>query len=170
MTPWQAGARNAELLSAYDEGVRCADLARKYGISRQRVHQIVLRSGKPLPAEVTHECLNCGRTIMGQGKLYCNQSCWQQRHHPHLTGRCPICGIPITRYATYCSAHKGYHTKTEREAKQNEAATLYLSGMTYEQIADRMGCSRPMVYKYLKGANVVPQRKPHKVFAVSSWD
>jgi predicted nucleic acid-binding Zn ribbon protein len=44
-------AHHVQIISDYDAGLKCADIARKYGLSRERIRQIIKKAGRTMPRD-----------------------------------------------------------------------------------------------------------------------
>lgn len=78
------GKRNDELIKGYEKGGTIAELSLKFGISRQRVHQILKREkvdmrgrGKPRKDRFTLMCEECGKSFesLTKQRRYCSRKC-----------------------------------------------------------------------------------------------
>lgn len=78
------GKRNDEILKGYKRGGTIAGLSVKFGISRQRIHQILKRSGaemrgrgKPRKTRLKLTCKECGKPFetISRSRKYCTRKC-----------------------------------------------------------------------------------------------
>ena len=89
--------RNYEVIRDFlDEGKKEVDIAKKFSISRQRVHQILKRNGVNTTQELQDRrmqsmgyCLNCYKLIPPKRK-FCNTECFSAFHR--IPVKCANCG------------------------------------------------------------------------------
>lgn len=143
-----------------NEGKTFREVGAKFGLSKQRVHQILDEAGFRKPVEY---CINCGKPLEGRRhKKYCSEKCtseWLYKYGGTVQEiRCKICGKTfINRGAhikKYCS-RKCYfaHTRKYNVETAREMAELMAQGQSTQKIA-KLYHTLPMnVWRWVKMYN-----------------
>jgi len=141
--------RDKELLDRYNAGEKCIRLAEEYGISRERVRQIVECSGDDTPRKKINHCPVCGVECVG--RIYCCDA--HSKKHNRLEGgnECEICGEPIPVGNTVCV----HHLQVD-PWRINQIVDLYDTGLTQAQVAEKLGLHWLTVQRSLKVAGRSP--------------
>lgn len=148
-------ASRESVLKQYSEGVRCSNIARHCGISRERVRQIIKSAGLETPKERKKFCAWCGKALeLPTTKVYCSIECkkatrrdYAKQKYREIRKRsvCVTCGCPITNGSTTCRKHK---------PKDQEAITkviaLFEANIKPMVIAQTLGMPLSTVYKWLR--------------------
>jgi len=67
------------------------EIGTRYGVTRERVRQVLSEAEKPTGAyHQTYLCIQCGKDIGTEKKLFCNQQC--QHNHRYIEIACICCG------------------------------------------------------------------------------
>lgn len=138
--------RDKELLDRYLAGEKCIRLAEEYGISRERVRQIIAKHDVDTPRQKTNHCIFCGKET--KGKDYCCPQHWPSREK---TNRCIICNQPIRHNSTACVEHINCDPW-----RINRIVDLYETGLTEAQVADELHVSWNTVHHSLTTAGRNP--------------
>lgn len=122
-----------EAVELYNGGATLADLAVKYGVTRERVRQKITRlvdHERTKPAK----CKGCGaefRQGPGSPVWYCSDKCRNEAVKQGLRSDC-VCGNKKMRNAGRCKKCSSEHSRTFDYAL---AAHLYDRGATAKQVA-----------------------------------
>lgn len=142
-----ATTRNHQIGQAYTNGQKCADLARHYGISRERIRQILRTLGLATPKQKAGTCRHCGKTTKNATQEWCSKTC---RDKINRKNECLICGDKC--YGTTCMKH----SKVD-PWDVNETVTLYRSGLTFAKIADQRNIHYITVMRHCHFAGIRPK-------------
>lgn len=67
------------------------EIGAKYGVTRERVRQVLSRAGKVTSAyHQTYLCIQCGKDMGTEEKLFCNKQC--RYDYGHIKIACSYCG------------------------------------------------------------------------------
>lgn len=152
--------RDVVLARRYLGGETLQSIANDYGITRERVRQILRTLGVPslglrpqhahrptAPATVNAEHVvalyNAG---LGTTEIAAeiDDNVWNVRNALKRAG---------------CKLEMGRNRKPETAVKAAEAARLYQQGVRTVDIAERIGCGQPSIYRFLRIAGVTPSRQ-----------
>lgn len=153
-----------EIVSRYLSGERPVDLSRAYGLSRERIRQILAKSGAELPTR--ERVCSCGQTYYGRSIMCpeCRRVAESQRQRTK-TNSCPICGEPISTRAVHCLAHRSPRPRAAAYAQNiYEVIRRYRNGETGTKLAKDVGVCNRTIYLWLRAANVeIRPAHNHKV-------
>lgn len=127
-----------EIVRMRADGASLLAIGRKFGVSRERVRQVLKAHGfQDIPA---HRCEVCGVQITS-GK----------RCRLHRKPTCPSCGGPLVKRDSQCPACAG---RDRRQLDYGLIAELYSLGYSIAQICKAIGCQPMTVHRILRKLEV----------------
>ena len=148
-------ASRESVLKQYSEGVRCSNIARHCGISRERVRQIIKSEGLQTPQERKKFCGWCGKVLeLPTTRVYCSIECkratkrdYAKQKYRKIRKRsvCVTCGCPITNGSTTCRKHK-----PKDEETITKVIALFEANIKPMVIARTLDVPVSTVYKWLQ--------------------
>ena len=129
--------RNEAIVARYQAGEICSDLAREYGIKRERVRQILEANDVLTPCQVERFCNVCGKPLKGKRRIHCSDECVDEAAH---SSSCWMCGEQVRTGQTACKKHCQVDPWW-----YNRIVDMAREGMTQEEIADRVGSCQGVI-------------------------
>lgn len=158
--------RNLQMKALRSEGLTLEAIGRKFGVTRERVRQIVG------PAPDATECQICGTALQpGANSLtkYCGASCRSLAHNTRSTLRaarsCARCGCPCR--GEVCKECRRKEWAHERKARYEKLERLWAEGLPMSEIAEAFDTTvnslgGMMVHARAAGADLPRRRQPRK--------
>lgn len=141
------GNRLEEIKSAVASGESLATIGERYGVSRQRISQVVRSAGFSVAELLWSESrlCKCGATyrLSRSRKLAMCDACRKRRERKMLCA----CGKQKSRHGKVCGA---CHGRSLRRFDHEECARLYLAGLNGKELAKRYGVIPPAIYRCLE--------------------
>ena len=142
--------RRSEMVELYQNGFNCPDIGKKYGISKQRVYQLI---GKLINVNrlVERTCRNCPAIISSKMRYSKSQSqslcpkCYQRRGSRYNSCECGKNKRKNSKWCQECRKEINLN-----EALSDKLANLYKQGLNCKKISNETGVKLSTVYLRLR--------------------
>lgn len=122
-----------EAKSMRSDGATLAEIADHFGVTRQRIGQILGRTPR------AHDCRECGAHLPNNYAIYCSDDCARDAEYQRGLRRCADCGS--VSKGERCKSCKRKQWERERHARWDRIEALWGTGKTMAQIAVEIGTS-----------------------------
>ena len=129
--------RNEEMVLRRREGKTLQEIGDEFGITRERVRQIV---GPCEPK--ADNCVHCGKALpegRDPTRLYCSAGCSRRSSYRRSIRTCEHCGEPSQ--GVLCKSCRRDRYAAEREAQYQRLEAMWGEGLSMAEIAESLGTS-----------------------------
>lgn len=145
----------AEAKRLRDEGWTLVALGERYGVTRERVRQLV----GPAGWNRTCEWCGVGYRARNANSRCCSHACGSKLSDERARKPCANCGTSVTRYSELCVDCRIDKYDRDRNVLFSKIQELWLEGLPAVEIAERVG---------MKNANCLNVRIAH--MKAAGWD